>query len=109
MQSLEFTRGLQEIVKELKIRDLTALLQRWLKENVINMDEQNKDCFAYLLFDSHARYDRLFSVEATRKILLGLSVQELYESSRMRRLLYLVSNAPQTTNHYCPVKSRTES
>jgi hypothetical protein len=102
MQSLEFTRGLQEIVKELKIRDLTALLQRWLKENVINMDEQNKDCFASLLFDSHAGYDRLFSVEATRKILLGLSVQELYESSRMRRLLYLVSNAPQTTNIRTP-------
>jgi hypothetical protein len=102
MRSLEFTRGLQEIVKELKVKDLTALLQRWLKENVVNIDEQSKDSFASLFFDSRAGYDRLFSVEATRKILLGLSVQELYESSRMRRLLHLVSSATQSTNIRTP-------
>lgn len=102
MQTLEFTRGLQEIVRELKIRELTALLQGWLKDPIINMQEQNKDSFAALMFDSRAGYDRLFRVEATRKILLGLSVEEIYESARMRRLLNLVSNAPQTANIRTP-------
>ena len=31
-ETLEFTRALQKIVRELRIRDLTALLQGWLKD-----------------------------------------------------------------------------
>lgn len=98
MQTLDFTRGLQAIVKELKIPEITALLQAWLIQQSIPLSEQNKDGFAALWLDSRAGYDRLLGGETTKKILVGLNVQQLYESARMRRILYLVSNSPQTTN-----------
>jgi len=104
MQTLEFTRGLQEIVKQLKIRDLVALLQSWLKDPIVNANvvEQLKDSFASLLLDSRAGYDRLASSRATHKILQGLSAQELYDPPRIRRMMSLVSASNQVAQMRTP-------
>jgi hypothetical protein len=106
MQTLEFTRGLQEIVTQLKIKELTALLQAWLRDPIsntnVNMNEQTKDSFASLLLDSRAGYDRLIGGKATNKILLGVNAQELYDPARIRRLLSSVSNAGQVAQIRIP-------
>jgi len=87
MQTLEFTRALQEIVKELKVDELVQLLAPLTIKvaNPIPHDMKNK--FSALLFSSNSGYDRLSKNEVTRKILNGLGAQEIYEPTRLGSML----------------------
>jgi len=91
MQTLEFTRALKEVVSELKIAELVAILNTWLMSNTSGsnppLSEPDKDRFSDLIFSSRSGYDRLSAVEATAKILKGLDAQDFYEPSRLRRLI----------------------
>jgi hypothetical protein len=106
MQTLDFTRALTEIVKELKVKELFTLLQPWLVSNPTQppnhptyaqspLQEPQKSSFQALIFESRSAYDRLLAVESTRKILDGMGGKELYESARLARLVTLVSTAGQ--------------
>jgi hypothetical protein len=104
MQTLDFTRALTDIVAELKVRELYLLLQGWLitmppdaPPNYLQQPVQNqlKESFTSLLFESHAGYDRLMRVDTTRKILEGMEAKELYGPARLGRLMQLVSNSTQ--------------
>jgi hypothetical protein len=87
MQTLEFTRALKEVMKELKVKELIALLAPLTVRTANPIDRDAKNQFSSLLFDSHAGYDRLSKNEATRKILQGLGAQEIYEPTRLGTLL----------------------
>jgi hypothetical protein len=102
MQTLDFTRGLERIVKELSIAELTVLLNGWLNGPNANLAEPTKDKFAHLLLESRAGYDRLVQVVETKKILVGLEFKELYDPARIRHLLVSVSGATQNHNVRLP-------
>jgi hypothetical protein len=53
--------------------------------------EQEKEQYSALIFESHAGYDRLLRIEATRKILQGLEAHELYDAARLARLFIVVA------------------
>jgi hypothetical protein len=105
MQTLDFTRGLTEIVAELKVRELYVLLEALLitvpQNTAPNYIQQQpllddvKKTFASLLFASHAGYDRLSRVETTRRILEGMNASELYEPGRLGRVMNLVTSSGQ--------------
>jgi hypothetical protein len=98
MQTLEFTRALLEIVEELQVGEMVKLLQGWLPAASANagLSEDEKDRFQSLVLSSHSGFDRLTRVESTRKILEKLKLGEVYEASRLRRLVTAVSSAPNT-------------
>jgi hypothetical protein len=55
MQTLEFTRALKEIVKELRVQELISLLAPWLNLTVATqIDDAQKNLFSSLLLDSHS-------------------------------------------------------
>jgi hypothetical protein len=93
MQTLEFTRSLTEITKELKIPELVALLNSWLVVNSggAGLSDPDKDRFAKLVFNSNSGYDWLLRTETNGKILEHLNVAELYEAGRLRRIVSLVT------------------
>ncbi len=98
MQTLEFTRALEEIVKELKINEIVAILLRWLPVPTPNaaIPEPEKDKFQALVLSSHSGYDHLMLVRRTRTILEKLQLDELYDAARWRRLVVSLSSAPNT-------------
>lgn len=96
MQTLEFTRALEEIVNELRVGELVLLLQKWLTPTAgsVAISDADKDNFQGLILSSHSGYDRLMRAEATRKIIEGLKLKEVFEASRLRRLVTALSGAP---------------
>jgi hypothetical protein len=94
MQTLEFTRALTEIVKELKINELVSLMQPWLSS--VNatppLGEPDKDRFTELTYTSRAGYERLLMVPTTGKILQTLNLQDIYDFARLRRLQTMISS-----------------
>ena len=98
MQTLEFTRGLKKIVDALKVNELIGLLQGWLEPGTqnISISDADKDKFSSLALGSYAGYSQLSATEATGRIISGLGVQQFYEPARMRRMIFIVSNSPQT-------------
>jgi hypothetical protein len=98
MQTLEFTRALAEIVKELRVVQLVPLMQGWLTSPNLNpqtpLNAQEKERFSQMIFASHAGYDWLLRTEATRKILQSLKAQDLYEPTRMARIVSSVTSHP---------------
>jgi hypothetical protein len=99
MQTLQFTRALREIVKELKVDELLEVLNKWLLGQNAQVPQGDKDRFAALIFDSHSGCDRLVSDDpCARAILQGLNLRELYEPARLTRLLNRVHSSPQTDN-----------
>ena len=107
MQTLEFTRAVREITAATKVNELISLLSGWLyiapNLNTQQMQQQaqagvgdsDKDRFQSLVLDSHAGYDSALKNEATKKVVEGMGIGELYEPGRMRRMLVNVSNASQ--------------
>jgi hypothetical protein len=103
MQALEFTRALREIKEELRVADLTALLQPWIAPGSnAAVDDGTKNRFADLLFTSNSGYRKLLGRTATRRILENLQVEQFYEPSRLRSMLSnlsSVSHAHQIINN----------
>jgi hypothetical protein len=101
MQTLEFTRALSEIVKELRAAEIVALLQPWLSASTppgTPLNEPEKDRFFSLVLESHSGYDQLSGAPRTDRILKGLNVSEIYDPARLRRLntfLSAISNVQQ--------------
>jgi|SRR5579864_579888 len=89
MQALEFTRALQEIVRELKIQELLEILKDWstMFGNANQIPDDRKNEFAKLLLNSNAAYERLARRAETREIMEQLHVVDLYVPSRVRVML----------------------
>ena len=104
MQALEFTRALKEIVEELKVKDLIALVTPWLGGTNAGIPDADKDQFSSYLFDSHEGYKRLLRRPTTRQILEALQIGELYEPGRLRFMLARVTGAGATQNIYADVQ-----
>jgi hypothetical protein len=97
MQTLEFTRALKEIVKELKVPELISIMQPWMNAGVqLVVDEATKGNFSTALLGSYAGVERLSQLEATGKILKGLGIHEMYSAPRLGKLLAAVSNLGNT-------------
>src|SRR6266699_1523977 len=90
MQTLQFTRALRTIVDKLKTHDLVELLRPYLAVGSnIQFVIQVKDTFAALLFDSRTGYIQLAEEPGTAKVLQSLQIHQVYETSRLGRLLSL--------------------
>ncbi len=59
----------------------------------VPINEEHKNRFTTLLFESHSGYDRLSKIEEPAKILTGLNAKEIYEPARLNRIMNLVSSA----------------
>jgi hypothetical protein len=98
MKTLEFTRSLTMVVRELKVAELVAMVGQWLiGPTPIPIGGPNKTQFAATMLDSHAGYEQLSKIEGTNKILAGLGAPELYEPSRLMRMLTAVQNANESS------------
>jgi hypothetical protein len=98
MQTLEFTRALKEIAKELKAAEIVDTVQKWLQATSgqpNSLTDQDKDGLQELLLTSRSGYDRLEVREATGKILRGLGIKEFYDAGRIRQLMMSLSNLSQ--------------
>src|SRR5579862_4712332 len=75
MQTLQYTRSLKRIVKELKVNELIGYLEPILTPNSnIPLDQSKKDHFAELLFASRSGFDRLMADPPTQRVLTSLEV-----------------------------------
>ncbi len=97
MQSLEFVEALKDIVRELKITDFTSLVRPWFTTPNANIpfEETTKDSFVRLLFESHAGYQQLMHVAATRRILEEMDVARFYDTVRLRLMVNSVATVTQ--------------
>jgi hypothetical protein len=98
MQTLEFTRALREIVKELRADEIVTTIQGWFQTQFAPQQpppliDQVKDSFSELLLSSRSGYDRLSTQPATGRILVGLGVKDFYDPGRIRQLIHSLSGA----------------
>ena len=105
MQALEFARTFATIKQELRIDDLVNLLSVFISQNPQGapITEGQKNTLSQLLFDSRSAYDRLLKLPNAQKILRTTGIQEFYEPSRLRTILYAssgVANAQQVVQNY---------
>jgi hypothetical protein len=99
MQTLQFTRALRTMVEKLKTDKLMELLKPFLVVgSAIQIDPSTKDTFAALLFDSRTGYTQLAEEPSTAKVLQSLELDEVYETSRLGRLLSLFGQFQTTQN-----------
>jgi hypothetical protein len=88
MQTLQFTRALREIVKELKVAELIGFLGPFVTTGTNNqITDGVKDHFSTLLFGSHSGFERLAANATASKILRSLKVDTIYDPARMGKLL----------------------
>lgn len=70
MQTLQYTRALTQIVKELKVNELLGLLRQFtVRGPNANMEQGIKDQFSALMFSSRAGFERLGEESSTAKLL----------------------------------------
>jgi hypothetical protein len=99
MQTLQFTRALRRIVKELKVRELIDFLAPYItKGSNLPVQQPNKDQFSELLFGSRTGFERLSEDAATAKILNSLRIDDIYRPARLGRLLAILSQLPSSGN-----------
>jgi hypothetical protein len=99
MQTLQYTRSLKRIVKELKVNELIGYLEPILTPNSnIPLDQSKKDHFAELLFASRSGFDRLMADPPTQRVLTSLEVGSIYDSARLAQLVTLL-NAVGNSQH----------
>lgn len=95
---LNLIGALTEITTRLKVAELLAILSHWIMIGAPNqqISDPEKDRFAGLLLASNAGYHQLLTRPNTSPILHQLKIGEVYEPSRFRTMLSLLSNVPQT-------------
>jgi hypothetical protein len=99
MQALTFVHGLNRVVTEMRVRELIALMQPWLVPAANNqIQPAQKDQFTQLIFNSHSGYERLLQDQNTKELLNQLDASQIYEPSRMAKMLSTVSTAGTTQN-----------
>jgi hypothetical protein len=94
LQALQYTRIIKKIVGEMKVRELLNFLEPILTRGAnaaINQDQ--KDRFAILLFDSRAGFARLMENVPTAKVLASLKVDSIYDPTRLARLVSYMAGA----------------
>jgi hypothetical protein len=94
MQALEFTRALEDILRDLKVNELLGVARPWtaFPGNNNSIPDETKNQFAQLILNSNAAYERLVNRADTRQILAQLKLGTLYEPSRIRALLGSLGN-----------------
>lgn len=95
MQTLEFTRALKDILRELKVDDLLTLIQPWLiqtPQQATVLPQESKIKLSALLFDSHSGYQRLFQRANTRVILEQFQVGRFYAPGGLMVMIANISN-----------------
>jgi hypothetical protein len=99
MQTLQFTRALRAIVKELKVAELVEFLQPFITQgNTIQITEAQKNRFSELLFASHSGYERLIEDPINKNVISSLKTDEIYQPARMGKLLSTLSAGGQAQN-----------
>ncbi len=96
MQTLEFTHAFSEIIKELKIQEILAILDPWLTPGASGtLDASRKAQFTRLLFDANAGYRQLMALSASRSILEDLKVGEFLEPKRLTAIVGTIQGLSQ--------------
>jgi hypothetical protein len=94
MRTLEFTWSLREIVKELRVQELAALLEQLLTAQANQaVSEPIRNQFSALLFASHAGYEKLKQSADTRRILEQMEVGRFYDPGALSRMIAGLSTA----------------
>jgi hypothetical protein len=97
MQALEFTKALREIVGELKVRDILAILDPWLKTGNVGVSEPQKQQLTSVLFDANAGFRQLMTQSATRSVLDSLNAREFLEPSRLTTIVQSLQGISQSS------------
>jgi hypothetical protein len=101
MQTLQYTRALKQIVKELKVTELLAVFRPFtVRGPNANLEQTIKDQISALMFSSRAGFERLGLEPSTAKVLQSLAVDKVYETSRLGRLLSKFLGFAQTDQHW---------
>jgi hypothetical protein len=99
MQTLQFTRALRRIVRELKVKELIEFLQPYVNKGTNFQIMQNaREQFSDLLFSSRTGYTRLIEDAPTAKIVNSLKIDSIYNTARLGRLLTILSTVPHSGN-----------
>jgi hypothetical protein len=98
MHTFEFISGLEQITKQLKIRELLELIQPWVDSNIGNQNiaAEQKDLFTNLLLDSKAAYHELKRNSAEKSMLSELGIDQFYEPARLRAMMTALNSVGQT-------------
>lgn len=89
MQTLQFTRALATIIKELKVQELVTFLRPYVLRNVasVPVSDEQKDTFSSLFIASQVGYAHLQEDARTGKIVNSLGIPELYSPQRFGRMI----------------------
>ena len=99
MQTLQYTRALRKIVKELRVNEIIEFLQPFVGPSTnFQVQQRHKDMFSDLLFSSRTGYERLIEDPSTARILDSLKVDAIYQPARLGRLLTILSQTPSSAN-----------
>jgi hypothetical protein len=99
MQTLQFTKSLHEIVRELKVPELIQFLQPLLAQGSNTpITEPMKNQFSELLFGAHTGFIRLTEDPASNTVLKSLKVDEIFQAARMGKLLSTLTVGTQAQN-----------
>jgi hypothetical protein len=100
MQTLQFTRGLQQIVYKLKAKEIVTFLTPYLKggPQPTPIQEGAKDNFSTLVIQASNGFAELASDPETKRILDTLKVADVYAAPRMGKLISTFGAAP-TSQH----------
>jgi hypothetical protein len=96
MQTLQFTRSLQQIVAKLKAKEIIQLLSPYLSSSAGSNPIQPtmKDALSTLIVESIAGFSQLASDPDVKRMMDAFEVSDVYAAPRMGKLLGAFSVAP---------------
>lgn len=109
MQTLQFARGLQRVVTELKAKAIILFLQPLvIPGSNQNITSGQKDAFGTLMVQSIEGLANLKSDPITRQIVEILKLPEVYAAPRIGKIWSLLNNATQAANLWSNQESTGE-
>jgi hypothetical protein len=95
LSALQFTRTLNRIVAKLKVKELLEFLGPFLTmRSNVNIDEENKQTFSSLLFESRVGFADLSKDSHAAKIINSFGIDKVYTPPRLGKLLTMFNNLP---------------
>jgi hypothetical protein len=99
MQTLQFTRTLTSFVTELKAKELRDFIAPILNRGTnLVISEGSRNMFSELMFQSRVGYSNLERNPRNVALLSALRLDEIYQPSRLGKLMTIYSNAPNTNS-----------
>ncbi len=102
MQTLQFTRALVTITRELKVQELVGFLQPYVIRSMssVPVTDEQKDTFSSLFITSQIGYARLREDARIAKIMDSLGIPDLYSPQRFGRMVRQLGTLGQSAQTY---------